>query len=442
MLERFNQYREENSLGRPEDKILLAVSGGIDSVVMTQLYQEAGSMYAMAHCNFQLRGEESEEDEQFVRDLADKYDCRLFTTRFSTKEYCRKNKLSVQMGARDLRYSWFNELARKEGYHYIAIAHNKNDVAETMLINLIRGTGLKGLTGIKPRTDTLIRPLLFASRDEIMEYAQQKELAYREDSSNRENKYHRNLIRNEIIPLMQQINPSLLDTLFHEKEVFSATFRLYREKIDRLHQSLTTVEGNTVKMSISKIRSLRLEPPIIYELLSPWGYTFSDATDIYRSLAGEPGRRFHSDKYVLIRDRNFLIIEPIKEETGKKTYRIGENETSVTTPVNLSLKKAARNAEFRIPDSKTSIVLDYDKLRFPLRLRHWQNGDFFIPLGMKGRKKLSDFFTDQKLSLLDKEKVWLLLSGRDIVWVVGMQIDDRFKITSSTRNILSISIND
>lgn len=441
MLNRFLNHINKNQLGNAESKTLLAVSGGIDSACMARLYHEAGFNFAIAHCNFQLRGKESDGDQKFVENLASQFGCELFIQKFDTLSFCKENGVSVQMGARELRYNWFQKISDKNNFHTIAIAHNRNDIAETMLINLIRGTGLKGLTGIKAKMGKIVRPLLFASREEITTYAKAQDVAYREDSSNKDTKYHRNLIRKKILPLMQKINPSLIDTLIQEADIFNSSYQAYRNEIENIRMAITIEESPSVKLSIAKIQSLSMSAPILYDLLTPYDFTYSDAEDIMNGLNGESGKKFQSDKYVLIKDRNSLIIEAINKTDANREYYIGEDILKIREPIHLDFIKQVQKKSFIIPRTKNVVALDFDKLKYPLKLRHWKEGDSFIPFGMKGKKKLSDFFTNQKINILDKKKIWLLLSGNDIVWIVNWQIDERYKITSETKNILSISLN-
>lgn len=434
MLELFLDSIRRNSLIPEGGKVLIGLSGGIDSVIMMHLFQEAGFSFGIAHCNFQLRGEESEADEKFVRQLAEVNQVPVFVTRFDTIAYCEEKKISVQMGARDLRYTWFEEIAKDQGYDCIAIAHNRDDLAETMLLNLIRGTGLKGLTGMKPRNGLIIRPLLFASRKAIQSYAVEKGLSYREDSSNRETKYHRNLIRSEIIPLMEKINPSFTDTLIGESEIFDATWQVYSKEIEILRNELTEREGEILKMSIAKIRSLRISLHVLYDILTPYGFNLSVVKDIYQSLETGSGRKFYSEEFILVRDRHFLLIEKENPEKGSE-FLVGEDIKELHEPISMQIRRVERDITFELPSDPGTAALDLDLLQFPLKLRHWKEGDFFIPLGMKGKKKLSDFFIDRKIPLLEKQRIWLLTSGEDIVWVMMQQIDERYKVTDQTQRI-------
>jgi len=442
MLKKFVDYIESQNLVDGKDKILLTVSGGIDSISMAHLFHKAGFSFDIAHCNFKLRGYESEGDQEFVQKLAKKYGCDFYSRNFDTKEYAQNNSVSIQMAARELRYQWFNELANQHKYSRIAVAHNRNDIVETMMINLIRGTGLKGLTGIKSRQESIIRPMLFASRTEIVSYVANEKLEYREDSSNKETKYHRNLIRKEIIPLIEQINPSFTETVIEESEVFQSVNSLYQNELEKIRRAITLPDKNKVILSIPKIISLRLTAPVIFDLISCYGFSYSDSKNLLNVLNAEPGKKFISTSYILLKDRKTIIIEEVKKPGVDKKYFIDENSHSISNPVKLTIRKFIKDSDFRIPTSSKIAVLDIDKLVFPLHLRHWEKGDYFIPLGFKGKKKLSDFFIDRKINLFEKDNIWLLLSENKIVWVVGYQLDDRYKVTQETNSILQIELID
>ena len=442
MLENFKAYIDSQNLANYTDNLLLAVSGGIDSVSMAHLFHQADYKFDMAHCNFSLRGKESEQDQVFVEKLAEKYGCHIHTIRFETEKYAQEKGVSIQMAARELRYNWFEELAENNNYSHIAVAHNRNDIVETILINLIRGTGLKGLTGIKPLQGRIIRPLLFATRAEIQNYAEKEKLEFREDSSNQEIKYHRNLIRHKIQPLIEQINPSFTDTVIEESEIFHASYSIYQRELNNIRRAITISNDDRTVLSITKIVSFRLSAPVIFDILSPYGFTYTDSKNLLDALDRESGKKFFSEKYVMLKDRNTLIIEKIKKHTAEEKYLIDRKTESVSEPVQLKIRKISKSKDYQLPGLAKKAAIDYDKLIFPLQLRHWQKGDFFIPLGLNGKKKLSDFFIDHKIDLLEKDKIWILLSDSKIVWVLGQQIDDRFKVTEATRNIMQIDLID
>ncbi|MBN1597762.1 MAG: tRNA lysidine(34) synthetase TilS [Bacteroidales bacterium] len=440
MLERFLNYIATHKLIVTDSRVLLAVSGGIDSIVMAYIFNKTDFNFGIAHCNFKLRGIESDREQQFVGEYASKYNIEFYTANFNTKEFAKQNNLSIQMAARELRYKWFDSLAKEKNYNRIAIAHNRDDIIETFLINMARGTGLNGLTGIKVIQNNIIRPLLFASRKEIENFAKSKKIEYREDSSNLETKYYRNLIRHKIIPLFESMNPSFRDTIISETEVLQSTYKIYCNEIERLRKVIKTKDGSFIKLSIPMIISLRIDAPVFFDILKPYGFNFPTVIDILNALNSEPGKKFYSDNYVLLKDRNELIIEELTVEKQGDEYFIDGNCSEIQVPLRLTFKTFGKKESFNIPDSNINIALDYDLLSFPLALRKWKEGDYFYPLGMKGRKKISDFFTDRKINRLEKVNTWILTSGKEIVWIVGHQIDDRFKISSSTKKIFLVSI--
>ena len=439
LLFRLRRYIDEQGLCAPGDRILLAVSGGIDSMVMARLMTAAGYDCGIAHCNFSLRGQESDDDETFVRAWAAGRDLPFYFVRFDTKAYAAERSLSVQMAARDLRYAWFRETARAEGYDRIALAHNRNDVAETFLINLSRGTGLRGLTGIPPRRGLLIRPLLFARRDEIEAYARTEGIAWREDSSNRSVRYTRNKIRHEILPAFEELNPSFVDTLAATATRLSATEEVFEKYLDELRPQLLLGQGDRRLIPLEKLRRAPARAAILFELLSPLGFSPATTGQILRSLDSPPGRQFFSPTHRLLKDRDFLIITPLTgREEQERRYYIEEGMTGLSEPLRLHITPLTRNDTFVIPRDPAVAAIDYDKLSWPLVLRRWQPGDYFRPLGMEGMKKLSDFFIDEKVPRDEKEKIWLISEGDRIVWIPGMRLDDRYKITEKTKKILRI----
>ena len=442
MLDKFLSYIAENKLITNKHKVLLAVSGGIDSVVMTHLFHKAKFNIHLAHCNFKLRSKESDEDERFVLNMAKKFKIKSYTKNFETLDYSDKNNLSVQMAARELRYEWFHELVEKFNYDCIAIAHNQDDLVETFLINLSRGTGIKGLTGMKAKQNKIIRPLLFASRKEIEEYSKIYKIKYREDSSNKEIKYQRNLIRHEIIPLFEKLNPSFKKTLIKEMAVLNSTAKVYEQELQKILKAVTISEKPNHVLSVQKILSLRLGPEILYDLLNHYSFSFSVIRDIHSSLCGGSGKLFYSENYVLLKDRKTLVIEKLKKSESKESIDIEEGDTRIEYPLKLNFSKGIKQKEFEISTSRKIISVDLDLINYPLKIRKWKKGDYFYPLGMKNKKKLSDFFTDRKINRLEKEKVWVLTSKNDIVWIIGHQIDERYKVRPETENLLNISLNE
>lgn len=440
MLEKFLNYIGTLKLIDKSDKILLTVSGGIDSVTMLDLFKQTNIHFAIAHCNFQLRGEEANADQQFVEELAKSINKEFHTINFETEKYAIEQKISIQMAARDLRYTWFKKIASENGLSKIAIAHNSDDVVETFLMNIARGTGIKGLTGIAPVKGNIIRPLLFAPRKEITAYVKSNKLKYREDSSNAKTKYKRNLTRHKIIPLFNELNPSFAETIIHETNIFQSVNRIYQNKLEEIKNAAMHFDCKIqrITIDIKSLLAFHVDPPIIYDLLYPYGYSFSDVQEIFNSINRQPGKRFISENYILVKDRESFIIEPKTELKSNNCFIIGEPNCNIEHPIDLKINHLPNIDNFIIPKNQNSIALDYEKVTFPLVLRHWQKGDYFNPLGSSGKKKISDFFTDKKIPLTEKNKIWLLTSANQIIWIIGYQIDNNVRITDKTKSILLI----
>jgi tRNA(Ile)-lysidine synthase len=437
MLDSLLRYIPSENLFLPEEKILLAVSGGLDSCIMADLFHKAGFVFAIAHCNFQLRGQESERDEQFVRQLAARYKVQIFVNHFETAAFARKHKLSIQMAARQLRYEWFDELLVNEGFDHLATAHHLDDQVETFLINLARGTGIAGLHGILPKQGKIIRPLLFATRAELEKYAREYRVPYVEDSSNQSLKYTRNRIRHKVIPQLEKINPSIRQAIKETIERVRDAESIYKVIVENEKNRLLARTDGGFKMSIVEIKKLSPRKTWLYELLADFGFSAAVVSDIDQSLDGQPGKTFHSMSHTLTRDREHLIISA--RILGKETrpeyvvYPVQDQDA----PVSLEFESLPAD-RVKINSDPGFAFLDQDSLHMPLTIRKWRKGDYFVPFGMKGRKKLSDFFVDTRLSLPQKENIWLLCSGEDIVWVIGMRPDERFRVTEHSRIVLQV----
>jgi tRNA(Ile)-lysidine synthase len=438
MLKAFTASIEKKKLFAKTDRILLTVSGGVDSVMMCSLFQQAGYQFAIAHCNFQLRGEESDEDESFVEQLAEKYGVKFHSASFDTSAFAKKNKLSIQAAARQLRYDWFEEIRKQFGYAYIATAHHSDDSVETFLINLVRGTGISGLHGILPKQGKIIRPILAFSKEEITASAKKQKLAFREDSSNASDKYLRNKIRQKLIPLLKEMNPSIQQTILEEMQRLQEVEKIYREAIDKKKQQIVKKDGNNYRISIEELKTSEAGAVYLFEFLYPFGFKPAAITEIIHSLDGLPGKQFLSDTHRLIRDRRHLILTPKNTNTGS-SYYIKKDQKELQLE-NCSFKFRLIAAGKTLNKKNSIANLDLDKLEFPLELRKWKKGDSFQPFGMKGKKKLSDFFTDNKLSLDRKENTWLLCSGGKIAWVAGMRIDERFRVNPGTKKIFAAEL--
>ncbi|MBK7213425.1 MAG: tRNA lysidine(34) synthetase TilS [Bacteroidales bacterium] len=439
MLQKFRSFVQRNQLINPDKTVLIAVSGGVDSVVMCELMRLSNYRFAIAHCNFLLRGEESDADETFVRHLALAMDVPLHVKHFETLKFAQENGLSIQMAARNLRYTWFEELMDEFDYQYVANAHHLDDQAETFFINLIRGTGLSGLHGILPKQGRVIRPLLFATRKEILEYAFVEGLQWREDSSNKSKKYLRNKLRLELMPVLHGIDPSFSRNLNNTIRILRETETIYRQKIDEGKADLLETNSNDVRILISWLEEFYPMETWLFELLRPYGFTFSVVEEIVSSLSAISGKIFFSPTHRLIRDREYLIIESFVQLDEKSDEPILafdpllEQQPQLPVPVSF---KVERYQGFNIPDGPSIACFDYDKLTYPLYMRHWKKGDHFFPFGSKGKKKLSDFFVDNKLSIDEKERLYLLISGDDIIWITGMRSDNRYRLTDTTKKVL------
>lgn len=434
MKDSFFKHINTNFPNLKEKKLLIACSGGLDSVSLSYLMKELGYKIALAHCNFSLRGKESDTDEAFVETLAIKWNIPFFSETFSTKEYAKNNKLSTQMAARELRYQWFDEILKDFKYDYVITAHHADDDLETFLINLSRGTGLKGLTGIPTKNKTVLRPFLPFSRHEIFQFAKKENLFWREDSSNLSKDYLRNKIRFEVVPAYKESQSKLLQNFQKTQYFLKQSEALIENYIALVSRLIVTPTHNGIAFSITKLQDLPNKEALLFHLLEPYG--FSAWADIKKLIAAQSGKQIFSKTHRLLKDRTVLLLTTIPHETEVAEKYISENETQIAHPISLSF----------IPSDKigyieaTSIYVDKDKLFFPLSIRKWKEGDIFQPFGMKGKKKLSKFFKDEKLSLADKEKIWVLLSQNNIVWVVGLRADDRYKVTEQTRQILKISL--
>jgi tRNA(Ile)-lysidine synthase len=426
----------EHHINLSRRRTLLAVSGGMDSVVMVEVFHQLGFQFGIAHCNFQLRGEESEGDEALVKNLAHKYKAPFFHTRFDTKAYTENKNVSIQVAARTLRYEWFEQLRSENKYDYIATAHHLNDNIETVLHNFIKGTGIKGLRGMLVRRDKLIRPMLSLSQDEIREFQETHKLDYREDSSNASDKYTRNNIRHNLVPLIEEINPGFEAGFADRLKVFSDLEMLYQDKLLKTEKQLFEKRGGDIYIPIRKLKKLSDKRSILFEYLQPQGFTISQVDDILAALDSESGRQFLSENTRVIKDRAFLIVTQ-KGQTDFTAVLIQKDDKEVVlanATLNISQDEAAK---FKIKKEKTYAYLDLEKLEFPLMLRLWKKGDYFYPFGMAHKKKkVGKYFKDQKIPINEKEKIWILESGRKIAWIVGERIDERFRVTDGTKQVL------
>lgn len=441
MIDEFVQHNNENVLFDRNDSILLTVSGGIDSMTMLNLFLEHEYNIGVAHCNFMLRGKESDMDQDFVRNIADKNNIKFHTISFDTQQVASEKKISTQMAARELRYEWFNQIAQKYSYTKIATAHNLNDLAETFFINLSRGTGIKGLTGIPVKSGLIIRPLLFSTRQKIILYANQQKINYREDSSNSETKYLRNAIRHNIITEFEKIAHNFLNAVQTTTKLLQSTQVIYDEKIDLLREQLfITINENETCIAINQLKEKNIQAELLFEILLPFNFTYDNCLKILNSVNSQSGVSFYSNTHRLIKDRDKLIITT-NTVKNNEVFEISDINYKQNLPLNLIIKEIIPESIKYSKLPKHVAMFDADRLSFPLRLRRWNKGDYFYPFGMIGRKKVSDYFTDNKFSINEKENTWLLTSGDDILWIVNHRTDNRFKITSNTKRILLFETN-
>lgn len=438
MLKNFKNHIENQLPFLKDVKLIIAISGGIDSVVLAHLCKRLHFNFALAHCNFNLREEESNKDEEFVLELADQLEVEVFIQNFDTQAYSDENKCSIQMAARELRYTWFNELAEQLQFDYILTAHHADDNLETFLINFTRGTGLNGLTGIPILNENIARPLLPFSRAAIEEYAKANSLLWREDSSNSSRKYLRNKLRHDVVPILKEINPQLLESFQNTLENLNDTADIVEESLNAVaKRAIVDLDEYGITYKISEFKKVNNSKAYLFEMFNAYG--FSQWDDIVDLLDAESGKQVLSNTYRLIKHRDFLILTELKDNTIE-SVTISADEVKngiVETPIgNLIFKTVESIAR----TSKNVIYIDKEKLNFPLKLRFWRDGDSFQPLGMKGKKKISKYLKDEKLSLVEKENTWLLTSDTDIVWVVGLRADDRYKVVESTKEILKVQL--
>ncbi|MCU7552187.1 tRNA lysidine(34) synthetase TilS [Chitinophagaceae bacterium LB-8] len=421
--------------------MLLAVSGGVDSTVLCQLCHEAGFSFSIAHCNFGLRGEESIRDEVFVSTLAEKYKVPLYLNRFNTKDFAEAHKLSIQEAARKLRYDWFEDILKKNDLNYLLTAHHLDDNIETILMNFFKGTGISGLRGILPKSGNIIRPLLFEKREEIESYAIEKNLSWVNDSSNDESKYTRNYFRHQIIPSIEKVFPEAITNMAQNIPRFMETEILYRQAVAIHKRNLLQLKGAEVHIPVLKLLKSNPLSTIVFEIIKEYGFSGRQVNEVIRLLNSETGKYIQSVSHRILRNRKWLIISPLKTENAQMII-IEKDQTEVFYDDQKMLIHFQEERPISFSNDNKEAVLDFKDIQFPLIIRKWKPGDYFYPLGMPKKKKLSRFFIDLKLSKGGKEHVWVLESNKRIIWVIGLRIDDRFKVTSSTKKTLRLQLRD
>lgn len=432
-LQRFTGFIEQNGLFTKSSRLLVALSGGIDSVALVHLLKTAGYQFAIAHCNFQLRAE-ANADEDFCRQLALVSETPFYTIRFNTQQYATVNKISIQMAARQLRYQWFEQIRQQHGYDYIALAHHQNDTVETILLNLVRGTGIAGMHGILPKNGYLVRPMLCFTRTEIEQVLTENTLAYVEDSSNASVKYARNKIRHLVVPKLKELNPALEQTFESNLKHFRELEQLLELKVDEERKNLFNYKGEEISIAIDAIKHLNPQRLLLFKLLQPYGFVEAQVEDIIASLNKHAGRRFETAAgYFLLLDRGKVIIGKHYETLPDVTLTGIDEEVTYGS---FKLSVVEKEEPIVVKGDAMKVSVDADKLSYPLLVRHWRQSDCFFPLGMRGRKKLSDFFVNLKVPLHKKNTIPLLVNGNgDIVWIGGYRLDDRYKVTNNTKKV-------
>lgn len=413
---------------------LLACSGGVDSVVLVRLCNRLKLDFSIAHCNFQLRGNDSLEDERFVANLAKSLKKSFYVIHFDTLGYINQKKLSLQVAARELRYAWFAELMREKGYKTLVTAHHGDDNLETFLINLSRGTGIDGLTGIPAKTESISRPFLLFSKERILAYAEQEKIEWREDRTNAETKYLRNKIRHQIVPLLKELHPTFQENFMLTQTHLSETASMVENHLARLKRDLFKSKDGLIEVKIEDLKQLDPIMGYLYGLFSEYGFTAWE--DIAHLLDTISGKEVFSKSHRLVRARNSLLLEQL-HDADTNTYLIEEGQTMVLNPVHLKIQEVKDMGEM----AKHVLYTDKKTLKYPLTVRKWEKGDYFHPIGMKGSKKLSKYFKDEKYDIISKSRQWLLCSDNEVVWVIGKRADERFKVSKSTENIVKFTLN-
>jgi tRNA(Ile)-lysidine synthase len=438
MLELLKHYNRDKKLFATGDRILLAISGGIDSMVMLHLLNQLNILTGVAHCNFQLRGSESDEDALFVQTSAEMLGLPFYLAKFETEAYAEENHISIQMAARELRYTWFENIRKSNDYTYIATAHNADDSAETFFINLSRGCGLDGLTGIRQKSGSIIRPLLFANRNEITEYARRKGISFREDSSNATDKYLRNFIRHNVLPVLDEAHSNFRKGIQTTLQNLVNNQLVYDYFIEKTREDLIESVNETVCIDIYKLQQLPQTSVFLWELLNPYNFNRDTCFEIASSLEAQPGKVFLSPTHRLIKDRTQLILTRLPKQENPVFYLEPDNIPE-GTPFDIEFTVSDWHEHALINKDRNTAMFDLKLLEWPLVLRKWRAGDYFAPLGMENLKKVSDFLIDQKVSLYEKENTWVLESGSRICWIVGKRIDHRFRVTDATKKVLTIN---
>jgi tRNA(Ile)-lysidine synthase len=437
MLEQFLNHIDRHKLCQSTNRVLLAVSGGLDSMVMLHLFKKANYPVAVAHCNFQLRGAEADEDERFVADACESLNVPFYSKKFATKNYASENRVSIQVAARELRYAWFQELIDDHNFDYLATAHHVNDSLETVLLKWIHGSSLESFSGIPVKNKKVIRPMLFATRTQLADFASEKSILWRNDSSNDSDDYQRNFIRHQVIPKLKEINPALESTFQHGLKKITGELEFLQTQLEQWKHDHVHEKSGQVLIDKAALLNASFSDSLLWRVVREYGFNIDQCHDMMEALQkSQPGKKFIGTSHLLTLDRNHIIISPYDD--AYEAVSIRENNEAVVRGVwEISLE---RTKSKEISANSTIALLDADKIKFPLTWRYWQPGDYFYPLGMENRKKLSDFLIDKKIPVADKNGISVVESAGEIIWIVGHRIDNRFKITSETKSVLKLTV--
>ncbi len=432
------KYIQKHQLPPPGSKLIVGFSGGADSVVLLHILHQLEYECIAAHCNFHLRGEESLRDEHFARSFAESLQIPFCKIDFETKSFASDNKISVEMAARELRYAWFGKLREENNAVAIAVGHHKDDNVETFLLNLIRGTGIKGLTGLRQQSGYIIRPLLCLSKEDILNYVQNERLNYVTDSSNLQDEFTRNKLRLQVLPLLKTINPSIFNTIEETAQRLDQTCKIYHDSITKAKKNVFNPVNRQIDIEL--LKTFPAPETLLYEILKEYGFNQATVKDIFSSLNTQSGKKFYSTHYLLVKDRNSLLISEKNQRNEEKIFQIYEHEELIHHPVHAAWKIFPKSEDFQLERNRNVAYFDADKLNFPLVIRKWEKGDRFVPFGINGTKKLSDYFNDKKISIIKKQEIWLLCNDKDIIWIIGYQTDNKYKITQTTKNVCRMEV--
>lgn len=435
LIEKIARYiRKNDLLPQYSVKIIVGVSGGVDSSVLLYILRQLGYDCQAAHCNFHLRGKESWRDEKHAASLASSMNVGFFKKDFNTQYVAKQRNISVEMAARDLRYRWFEHLRREQNAEVIAVGHHRGDNIETFFLNLIRGTGIRGLSGIRSKNEKIIRPLLNITKQELLQFAEKNQITYITDSSNLEEKYVRNKIRFKLFPFLQTLNPSIEQVLLRTIENLTEVIKIYDFHVKKMKNKVFNSDIGII--NIPRLQESSSPESILFEILKNYGFNHDVIFNIARTVRGLSGKKFYASQFILIKDRKQFLLIPRNGNSENKVYEIAESEKEIAIPLPIRIYYENVRNNFQIKCDSNTAYFDIDKLQFPLQLRKWKRGDRFIPFGMQNFQKLSDYFNNNKVSRLEKENIWLLCSGNDIIWIIGKRTDNRYKINSTTRRVI------